>query len=270
MSQVENAHSSRARALGLAAALLVLTGSAAPLAQGRGGGEPEVPVPWSYAGERGPEHWGELSPAYERCAKGQLQSPIDIRTVQRIPYTPLMFQYRSQSLEAVNDGYGVHLLAPPGSELHVRGDAHVLTEVHFHVPGEHRVNGRAAAAEIHFIHRDAQGLQVIVAVPVSAGRRVNSSVARIIDRLPLVPGERVLYRHVGVNPVFLLPRERDYYTYTGSLGSPPCSEPVLWYVMVHPLELDAEQIRAIARATGANARPVQPLNGRPVYAAIRH
>jgi carbonic anhydrase len=45
---------------------------------------------------------------------------------------------------------------------------------------------------------------------------------------------------------------------------------VLWFVLAHPLELDPEQIRGIARATGVNARPVQPLNDRAVFAALRH
>jgi carbonic anhydrase len=264
----KNAGVGRTLVRGLAAALLALAGTTATLATARAAGEPGVP--WSYAGERGPDHWAELSPDYERCAEGQLQSPIDIRTARRIPYTPLVFQYRSQSLEAVNDGHGVRLLTPPGSELHVRGDAYVLTQVDFHVPGEHRVNGQAAAAEIHFVHRDAQGRHVIVAAPVRVGQRVNSTLRRIVDRLPLVPGERVLYRQVGVNPLFLLPSERDYYSYTGSLASPPCSESVLWFVLAHPLELDPEQIRGIARATGVNARPVQPLNDRAVFAALRH
>ena len=267
----ENRGIGRNLALGLAAALLALAGGVAPLGQTWAAGKPGVEeAPWSYSGERGPEHWSKLSPAYERCATGQLQSPIDIRSVERVPYTPLVFKYRSQSLEAVNDGYGVHLLAPPGSELRIRGDAYFLTEVHFHVPGEHRVNGQAAAAEIHLIHRDAQGRQAIVAVPVRDGKRNNSTLTRIIDHLPLLPGERVLYRNLGINPVFLLPSERDYYSYTGSLGTPPCSEPVQWYVLAYPLELEAEQIRSLARATGANARPVQPLNGRSVYAALRH
>ncbi len=258
---------SAVRRASLGLALLSLAAGTMPWARAQPGAE--VQVPWAYAGERGPEHWAELSPRYERCATGQLQSPIDIRSVQRIAYTPLMFQYRSQSLELVNDGYGVHLLVPPGSELHVDADAYALTEVHFHVPGEHRVNGRAAAAELHLIHRDARGRQAIVAVPVNAGPRVNSTLKRIVERLPSMPGERALYRHLGINPVFLLPSERDYYSYTGSMASPPCSEPVLWFVLANPLQIDAEQIRGIARATGANARPVQPLNGRTVYAALR-
>lgn len=225
---------------------------------------------WSYSGASGPEHWGSLSPAFETCGSGQSQSPIDIRGAQSVPYEPLMFRYRSQPLEAFNDGRGVHVLSPPGSELRVRGESYRLIEVHFHVPGEHQINGRAAEAEIHFVHRDAQGGWLIVAVPVRAGRRVNSTLLRIVERLPALPGERVVYQQVGINPVFLLPTKRDYFSYSGSLETPPCTEPVLWFVLAHPLELDGDQIRGIARVTGVNARPVQPLNGRRVYAFAHH
>ncbi|MGE5155645.1 MAG: carbonic anhydrase [Bdellovibrio bacteriovorus] len=259
---------SKALACALLGVLLALGGWGRS-AYGQGPANTGAPAPWSYSGEQGPERWASLSPDYAQCAAGRLQSPIDIGSVERIPYSPLVFRYRSQSLDLVNDGYGVHLLVPPGSELRLRGDVYTLTEVHFHVPGEHRINGVGSSAEIHFIHRDARGRPVIVAVRVQAGRRFNSILARITDSLPMMPGEQVAQTRVGVNPLFLLPSERDYFTYTGSLGSPPCSEPVLWFVLAKPLEIDADLIRTIARATGANARPVQPLNGRPVYFAPR-
>jgi carbonic anhydrase len=240
-----------------------------PSALAQGAANSKTGAPWSYSGERGPEHWASLTSDYAQCGTGQFQSPIDIRSVDRIPYIPLVFRYRSQSLDLVNDGNGVQLLVPPGSELRLRGNVYALTEVDFHVPGEHRVNGVGSSGEIHFIHRDALGRPVIVAVRVQAGFRYNSILGRIIDYLPMVPGERVALPQVGVNPLFLLPSERDYFSYTGSLGSPPCSEPVLWFVLAHPLEIDADLIRTIARATGSNARPVQPLNGRRVQFAPR-
>lgn len=250
--------------VGIRALGLLLAGLALP-ALGVADAVPE----WSYSGATGPEHWGALAPAFETCGSGQMQSPIDIRDAQPVPYTQLMFQYRSQGLEMFNDGHVVHVFSTQGSELRVRGESYALTEIHFHVPGEHRVNGVGAAAEIHFVHRDVGARAVIVAVPVTVGRRRNSTLARIVERLPLMPGEGATYRQVGVNPVFLLPTQRDYFSYTGSLATPPCTEPVRWFVMAHPLELEAEQVGQISRATGVNARAVQPLNGRTPYAVFR-
>lgn len=249
---------------------VILAGSVVHATYGQGRDSDESEIPWAYSGERGPDHWGDLAPDYAQCGTGRYQSPIDIRTAERVPYTPLAFRYRSQSLEMVNDGYGVHLIAPPGSELRLRGNVYALTEVHFHVPGEHLINGVSASGEIHFIHRDSRGQRLIVAVRLQAGHRFNSILSRIVDYLPMLPGERIALPQVGINPLFLLPTEREYFTYTGSLGSPPCTEPVQWFVLARPLEVDTDMIRTIALATGANARPVQPLNGRAVQFAPRN
>ncbi len=228
--------------------------------------EPE----WSYSGSTGPDQWGELAQAYRTCATGELQSPIDITEAQRVTYTPLLFRYRSQLLEAENTGRVVRLISPPGSALVVRGQAYDLTECSFHVPGLHAFSGVPAEAEIHMMHRDGQGGYAIVAVPLRVGERENRILDRILDYFPVRPGERVRQRQVGINPLFMLPIDRSYYRYTGSLVSPPCTEPVLWFVFREPLEVSATQIQRIAQAVGANARPIQPLNGRPVFSLFRY
>ncbi len=227
-------------------------------------------IQWSYSGDRGPEHWADLSPALQICARGRLQSPIDIRDAEQLPYVPLAFHYRSQTLEAINDGRGVYMLGQPGSELRIRGERFALVEIHFHAPGEHRVNGDGVAAEIHLVHRDAEGRLTVVVVPIRPGDRGNATLARIVERLPLLPGERVYYRQVGVNPLFVLPTERSYFSYTGSLAKPPCSEPVSWILLTQSVELDPELLGRLTRAAGHNARPIQPLNGRPVYVHLQH
>ncbi len=235
--------------------------------------DPSTPAPdaWSYTGKTGPAHWADLAPAFATCREGQSQSPIDIRTVQRIPYEPLHFRYHTQTLEVVNDGRGVHVLSSGGSTLELPGETFDLTSLHFHSPGETLINGVAAAAEVHLVHRSSTGRFAIVAVQIQPGRRTNQTLARIVERLPLHAGERLSYRQVGINPLLLLPADQGYFTYTGSLANPPCSEPAAWYILAQPVGLDPEQIRRLAAAAGVNnVRPVQPLNGRSVYASLRH
>jgi len=60
----------------------------------------------------------------------------------------------------------------------------------------------------------------------------------------------------------LLPSERSYFTYMGSLTTPPCSEGVLWMVMKQPVTISPEQIGIFARLYPMNARPVQSAAGR--------
>ena len=60
----------------------------------------------------------------------------------------------------------------------------------------------------------------------------------------------------------LLPEDKRYFTYMGSLTTPPCSEGVLWMVMKTPVNISPEQINIFARLYPMNARPIQQVSGR--------
>jgi carbonic anhydrase len=60
----------------------------------------------------------------------------------------------------------------------------------------------------------------------------------------------------------VLPEDRAYYTYMGSLTTPPCTEDVLWMVFKQPIQISAEQVGIFAHLYKHNARPIQPSNGR--------
>ncbi|RNE92826.1 carbonic anhydrase [Marichromatium sp. AB32] len=229
-----------------------------------------VDPPWDYVGDAGPEHWGELDPSFATCAEGRSQSPIDIRGARRIVYTPLLFRYRSHLLELVNTGRGIRLLTPPGSALVIRGSAYDLSYVDFHVPGEHRIEGERYDAELQLVHHDRQGGHAVVAVGLRAAERDNRIFERILDHLPARPGERTRHRQIGVNPLFLLPLDRGYFRYHGSLTQPPCRESALWLVFGEPLEVGVRQLQRLRAVIGENARPVQPRNGREVLALPRY
>lgn len=225
-------------------------------------------VSWTYHGERGPEHWADLAPEFADC-KGERQSPVDLSGGQRLQYSPLSFRYRSNALSVHNDGRSVRVETPPGSSMIAGGHEYQLTGFHFHVPGEHQINGAAADMELQLEHVDRQGRIAVVGVPMNAGRRMNSILSRIWDHIPGGRGQRFYGRQTGINPRFLLPSDHSYFTYVGSLTEPPCTEGVEWFVLAKPLEVDRSYIQRFLRAVGPNARPVQPLNGRPVLAAFR-
>nr|WP_246221743.1 carbonic anhydrase family protein [Marichromatium bheemlicum] len=229
-----------------------------------------IDPPWGYADGTGPEHWGVLDPAFATCTEGRSQSPIDIRGARRIGYMPLLFRYRSHLLELVNTGRGIRLLTPPGSALVIRGSAYDLSHIDFHVPGEHRIEGRSHDAELQLVHRDRQGGYAIVAVGLRTAARDNRIFERILDHLPTRPGERTRHRQIGVNPLFLLPLDRGYFRYHGSLTQPPCRESALWLVFREPLEVGAGQLQRLRAVIGENARPPQPRNGREVLALPRY
>jgi carbonic anhydrase len=162
-----------------------------------------------------------------------------------MPYSPLAFHYRSNALNVVNDGRRIFVRYEPGSYLIAGGHRYELTDFHFHIPGEHRIKGPAADMELQLTHRDELGRIAIVAVPIRAGRRMNSTLSRIWDHLPGVGGESYYGRQVGVNALFLLPSEKSYFSYMGSLTEPPCTEGVQWFVLATPLEVDVSYLRRL-------------------------
>ena len=86
-------------------------------------------------------------------------------------------------------------------------------------------------------------------------------VQAIWNNLPLEKGDEVPARmQIDLNR--LLPEDRRYYTYMGSLTTPPCSEGVLWMVMKEPVPISAEQVSIFARLYPMNARPIQQADGR--------
>jgi carbonic anhydrase len=224
---------------------------------------------WGYAGELDPAHWGDLSPEFATCKEGQTQSPIDIRYARPLDYQPLSFQYRSDALAIINNGHTMQVDPGPGSFLVVNGHEYALQQFHFHTPSEHRIRGAQADMELHLVHRDAQGKIAVVAVLMNAGRHINSTLKRIAEVLPPV-GESFYGRQVATNPLFLLPPDRSYFSYPGSLTTPPCTEGVDWFVMAEPVEVDAALVARFRQAMGVNARPPQPDNGRPVLRFSRH
>jgi carbonic anhydrase len=167
----------------------------------------------------------------------------------------------------LNDGHTIRVNYEPGSFLRIGSQRYELQGFHFHTPGEHTFNGIPPDMEIHLVHRDRFGNYAIVAIPVVAGRRHNVILARIWRQLPEHPGDEYADYRSGIKPVFLLPTNRDYVSYRGSLTTPPCTEGVRWFVFRNPVEVPAEYVARFRRVMGRNTRPTQPLNGRRLFAS---
>ena len=219
---------------------------------------------WSFAGDTGPEHWGDLSPAFAKCKNGVSQSPVDLTGDTEPRPHDLAFQYVSSPLEIVNNGHTIQVNFAPGSKLITEGKQHVLLQVHFHHLSEHTVDGRPAAMEMHLVHQGADGSLAVVGVLVAEGRH-NEALQRVWDNMPTQKGEKRLVEGTTVDATDLLPADLAYYSYEGSLTTPPCTEGVSWYVLRKPVEVSAEQLAQFAVLYADNARPTQPLNGRSLF-----
>ncbi len=218
---------------------------------------------WGYTGEGSAERWGELAPEYRLCAIGTRQTPIDIRDTLKVDLEPIQFDYRPSSFTVLDNGHTIQVTVPPGNTLTVRQRRYELQQFHFHRPAEERVNGRGFDMVVHLVHRDEAGKLAVVAVLLTLGAQDHPLIQKVWNHLPLeklqpesVPG--------GLDLNLLLPQERGYFTFMGSLTTPPCSEDVLWMVLREPVPVSAQQLAVFSRLYPMNARPIQPAAGRIV------
>ncbi len=223
---------------------------------------PARPHEWSYEGETGPEHWGNLKPEYALCASGMRQSPIDIRDGFRVDLEPIQFRYRQSELRVIDNGHTIQVEVG-GSSISLLGKTYELIQFHFHRPSEERVNGKSFEMVAHLVHRSDDGRLAVVAVLLEKGME-HPLIQTVWNNLPLEKGEYVMPPGLGIDLAQLLPADRSYYTYMGSLTTPPCSEGVLWLVLRQPLQISAEQLAIFSRLYRHNARPIQPSFGRMV------
>jgi carbonic anhydrase len=215
---------------------------------------------WSYDGESGPQAWGRLKPEFNKCASGTRQSPIDIRDGIRVDLDPVQFDYRPTAFRVVDNGHTVQVNVAPGNTIEVIGRRYELLQFHFHRPSEERIDGRQSDMVAHLVHEGPEGRLAVVAVLLERGG-AHPVVQAVWNDLPLEKGEEVPAR-APLDLNHLLPADRRYYTFMGSLTTPPCSEGVLWMVMQQPVSVSPEQIDVFARLYPMNARPLQQASGR--------
>jgi len=218
---------------------------------------------WAYDGKDGPEKWATLDPAYSECKVGHHQSPIDIRHAQKADLPPIQFDYAPSLLTIVDNGHTVMVNYEPGSFITVGDHRYQLTQFHFHHPSEEHINGKVFDMEVHLVHEDASGNTAVVAVLMKAGK-VNPALEAMWDHLPKEKDKVATIEGVLVNAADLLPVNRGYYTYLGSLTTPPCTEPVTWFVLKTPEEISSGEVEVFARLYPHDTRPTQKLEGRAI------
>lgn len=223
---------------------------------------------WSYEGDTGPETWGRLKPDFTACAIGKRQSPINIEDSATLqgPAEPLQFHYQASGASVVNNGHTIQVDMLGENFVTLRGSNYKLVQLHFHHPSEERVNFKSFAMVAHLVHKNAEGQLAVVAVLLDPGA-ANAVINTVWTYMPLDSGDRVRMPTDALDLTALLPQDQRYYQFLGSLTTPPCTEGVLWIVLKAPTSISREQIKLFAQLFPNNARPVQPLNGRPVREA---
>jgi carbonic anhydrase len=215
---------------------------------------------WGYSGATGPDHWYRVSAT---CGLGKTQSPIDILHAETKPLQAITFAYHSSPLKIINNEHTIQVNYAPGSSITVGDKTYELVQFHFHHLSETEINSQRSPMELHLVHQDKDGNLAVVAVLLNEGHS-NPMLSTVWSQLPQQEGQEIAPEHVEINALNLLPANHRYYTFPGSLTTPPCSESVTWLVLATPTTLSKEQIAKFAAIYPNNARPVQPLNNRVV------
>ena len=218
---------------------------------------------WGYSGKIAPEHWGSLDSAYTLCAAGVNQSPVDLTDCIESELEPVSLNYTGLVTEIVHTGHTVQAKYTAGSTVTVNGKTFSLKQLHFHTPGENLIRGKQFPLEAQFVHADPDGNLAVIAVMYSLGKE-NAELKKIWRQMPDEAGKGAgMSSQVRADD--LMPENKEYYRFNGSLTTPPCTEGVLWLVMKNPVPVSEAQVKQLAEALGhPNNRPVQPINARPI------
>ncbi len=209
---------------------------------------------------------------YGECGIGKHQSPVDLaaatisntKTLNRLQAlydidTPVFF----------NSGHGVQVntSASYTGGLKIGEESFPLIQFHFHEPSEHVIGGKAFPAELHFVHINDDGRIIVLATAIDVGDE-NPIFQTILDNTPHGEREQNSSAGIQINPALLLPaldpKNLDFYTFAGSLTTPPCSEGVQWYLLSKVITISAAQLEQLKGFYTNNARLSQDLNGRAV------
>lgn len=248
---------------------LLLSGCMA-IASGYGLQAQAEDIPILYNGDTGPAHWFQLDPEWSQCegvTSEASQSPININRVHKNRHLkPLEMQTYPTTVDMFNNGHTIEQnYSDSGSNIYFNETEYSLLQFHFHSLSEHTVGGQHAPLEMHAVYSEPGGKILVIGQLFQLSKRPNRFLQNLIDAgLPRKDGD-VSMQQEQINLDDVLTSKRSYYTYSGSLTTPPCSEVVTWVVLQKSAHISGEQYDAFRNILGNNFRPVQKLNDRVVY-----
>jgi carbonic anhydrase len=230
---------------------------------------------FQYSGDDGPAHWSELNAAWEACAGTEStarQSPIDIgkvafdRSLRRLD-----LRTYPTTIDIFNNGHTIEQrYESTGSAIFFEGAEYELQQFHFHTLSEHTVNRKHGVMELHAVFSSG-GANLVLAVLFEIGSPTNPFIQQLIDAgLPERSGDTTTVIDEAIDLADALTNTNSYFTYSGSLTTPPCSETVTWVVLTKPASVSHAQFEAFRRILGNNFRPLHAANDRVVRATRPH
>jgi carbonic anhydrase len=210
---------------------------------------------------------------YTDCG-GSVQTPINIlteNTIKSANLSELNFNYNFFNIKIVDNGHTVQVNADElvTNNIEIDGVVYQFSQFHYHTHSEHEINGSTDGMEIHLVHKDpiTQNLAVIGIMINAEGVVDNPFIESYLESFPSSENMEVATSK-SINLNDLLPVNKNYYTYTGSLTTPPCSQGIKWILLKEKVTVSLNQMFKFENKHHINARPIQPLNGRIVLEKI--
>ncbi|GJM81770.1 carbonate dehydratase [Paenibacillus sp. HMSSN-139] len=207
--------------------------------------------------------------SYERqdeweFVSGNMQSPINIDTSKVVDYlgSGLELSYEPIGTYVEDNGHSIQVGLRGKAEIDDRDFS--VSQVHFHAPSEHTVDGKHFPLEGHFVHQAQDGRIAVIGVMYEIGRP-NEAFQQILDAVKSIPKGSKESKIEHLKPTRLLPNTLSYYHYLGSLTTPPLTENVEWYVLTESVQISQEQLKEFHRYYDHNNRDIQKRNGRKVF-----
>lgn len=215
---------------------------------------------WNY---KNTKRWGGL------CNTSKEQSPINIYHYKISKKKDnLDVNYKNIEVKDIlHKRHNVYVNFKKGSYVLYNGTRYNLMSLHFHTPSEHIIKGKSFAMEGHFVNQSKDGKLLVVAVLFKHGRK-NRTIQNIIKYAPQKIGDSNKFKSKFLVKQFirLNKKQTNFYTYEGSLTTPPCTDKVRWIVISRTAMASAKQINQITKLIGGdNNRPIQKRNGIIIY-----
>lgn len=225
-------------------------------------------VPFLYTGDNGPGYWGQLTPAWSACAASSTQqSPINIDDATKDgSLEKLELSTYPTTIHLINTGHNIEQeYEDTGTSIYFAGLDYELLQFHFHTLSEHAVDDKRGAMEMHAVFQEpASGKLLVIGTLYKVSDKANPFIQTMIDAgLPAKKGDTVTSK-TTIDVREGMTSLKSYYTYAGSLTTPPCSEIVTWVVQKKQAKMSATQWQAFRDIVGNNFRPLQKINGRVI------
>ena len=214
--------------------------------------------------------------ALPRFDDGMAQSPINIlsSSAEKDTQHQIVLKFNDEINAVENLGHTIQLDFTDGSTTIADGKMYAFKQLHFHTPSEHLIDGMTFPMEMHVVNlsKDQKAGEgpayIVIGILFKMGRE-NKFIKEFLNS---VPGEEHKKEKLRPGTVKLedlfngIPKKelRPYYHYKGSLTTAPYTESVDWIIKKYIFEASPDQIKAMEKIEGDNARHVQALYQRKV------